>query len=59
LGGERTVGIDVMGGPATLLEAVLIERGEKIFHVAGIAVNRARDAYPPQASPRATRGTPA
>lgn len=46
LGEERTVGIDLMGGPATLLEAVLIERGEKIFHVPGIAVNRARDAYP-------------
>lgn len=46
LGGERTVGIDLMGGPATLLEAVLIERGEEIFHVPGIAVNRARDAYP-------------
>jgi len=46
LGGERTVGIDLMGGPATLLEAVLIERGEKIFHVPGITVNRARDAYP-------------
>src|SRR5215211_9054416 len=45
LGGERTVGIDLMGGPATLLEAVLLERGEKIFHVPGIAVNRARDAY--------------
>jgi transposase len=46
LSGERTVGIDLMGGPATLLEAVLLERGEKIFHVPGIAVNRARDAYP-------------
>jgi hypothetical protein len=46
LGGEGTVGIDLMGGPATLLEAILLERGEKIFHVPGIAVNRARDAYP-------------
>ena len=46
LGGERTVGIDPMGGPATLLEAIMIERGEEIFHVPGIAVNRARDAYP-------------
>ena len=46
LSGERTVGIDLIGGPATLLEAVLLERGEKIFHVPGIAVNRARDAYP-------------
>ena len=49
LGGERTVGIDLLGGPATLLEAVLLERGERIFHVPGIAVNRARDAYPGEA----------
>ena len=45
LGGERTFGIDLLGGPATLLEAVLLGRGETIFHVPGIAVNRARDAY--------------
>lgn len=45
LGGERTVGIDLLGGPATLLEAVLLGRGERVFHVPGIAVNRARDAY--------------
>ena len=49
LGGERAVGLDLMGGPATLLEAVLLERGEKIFHVPGVAVNRARDAYPGEA----------
>jgi len=46
LGGERTVGLDLVGGPATLLEAILIERGERVFHVPGVAVNRARDAYP-------------
>jgi transposase len=45
LGGERAVGIDLLGGPATLLEAVLLGRGERVFHVPGIAVNRARDAY--------------
>ena len=45
LGGERTVGIYLLGGPATLLEAVLLGRGERVFHVPGIAVNRARDAY--------------
>ena len=28
-GEDRAVGIDLMGGPATLLEAVLIERGER------------------------------
>jgi hypothetical protein len=49
LGGERTFGIDLLGGPATLLEAVLLGRGETIFHVPGIAVNRARDAYPGEA----------
>src|SRR3954471_5205369 len=49
LGGQRTVGIDLLGGPATLMEAVLLERGERIFHVPGIAVNRARDAYPGEA----------
>jgi transposase len=49
LGGERTIGIDLLGGPATLLEAVLLERGERILHVPGIAVNRARDAYPGEA----------
>ena len=49
LGGERTVGIDLREGPATLLETVLLGRGESIFHVPGIAVNRARDAYPGEA----------
>lgn len=49
LGGERTVGLDLVGGPATLLEAVLFERGEQVFHVPGVAVNRARDAYPGEA----------
>jgi transposase len=45
LGRERMVGIDLLGGPATLLEAVLLGRGERVFHVPGIAVNWARDAY--------------
>jgi transposase len=45
LGGERAVGIDLLGGPATLLEAVLLGRGKRVFHVPGIAINRARDAY--------------
>ena len=49
LGGECTFGIDLLGGPAALLEAVLLGRGERIFHVPGIAVNRARDAYPGEA----------
>ena len=49
LGEDRAVGIDLMGGPATLLEAILLGRGERLFHVPGIAVNRARDAYPGEA----------
>lgn len=49
LGGERTFGLDLVGGPATLLEAILLERGESVFHVPGVAVNRARDAYPGEA----------
>jgi hypothetical protein len=31
LGGECMVGIDLVGGPATLLEALLLERGERVF----------------------------
>jgi transposase len=49
LAGECEVGIDLLGGPATLLEAVLLGRGQRLFHVPGIAVNRARDAYPGEA----------
>ena len=56
LGGERRVGIDLLGGPAALLEAVLLERGERIFDVPGVAVNRARDAYGGE-TPRAILGT--
>lgn len=43
--GERMVGLDLTGGPATLLEALLLDRGERVFRVSGIAVNRARAAY--------------
>jgi transposase len=42
---ERLVATDLLGGPATLLEAVLLGRGERLFHLPGIAVNRARDGY--------------
>lgn len=45
LGGDRKVGTDLLGGPATLLEAALLEQGERVFHLPGMAVNRARDAY--------------
>ena len=56
LGKDRAVGIDLMGGPATLLEAVLIERGERLFHVP--VSPSTGPATPTRASPRATRGTP-
>jgi transposase len=42
---ERMVGLDLTGGPATLLEALLLVRGERVFRVSGIAVNRARETY--------------
>lgn len=42
LGGERLVGIDLMGGIATLLSAMLLAAGERLVHVPGLAVNRAR-----------------
>lgn len=45
LGGERKIGTDLLGGPATRLEAMLLERGERVFHLPGIAVNRAREGY--------------
>ena len=45
LSGERKVAMDLLGGPATLLEAVLLERGERLFHLPGMAINRARDGY--------------
>ena len=42
---ERVVGIDLTGGPAALLEAVLLGRGERVRYVPGTAVNKAREAY--------------
>ena len=43
---ERKVALDVLGGPATLLLlALLAERGEQVFYLPGIAVNRVREAY--------------
>ena len=43
--GERMVGLDLTGGPASLLEALLLDRGEIVLRVSGIVVNRAREAY--------------
>ncbi len=42
LGGERLVGVDLLGGIATLISAMLIGAGERLVHVPGLAVNRAR-----------------
>ncbi|MGH2980737.1 MAG: IS110 family transposase [Solirubrobacterales bacterium] len=42
LDGIRTVGVDVCGGIATLLCAMLLQAGECVVHVPGLAVNRAR-----------------
>ena len=55
--GERKVAIDFLGGPATMLEAVLLSHGERVFFLSGMAVNRARDGYPGEAKSDAeTRG---
>lgn len=43
--GERSVGLDLTGGPATLLEAILLGRGERVLRVSGLAVSRARESY--------------
>ncbi len=42
--GEITVAIDLMGGIASLLTAMLIEAGIRLVHVPGLVVNRARRA---------------
>ena len=43
---ERVIGVDVLGGPATLLETTLLKRGERVRYIPGTAVNKVRDAYP-------------
>ena len=40
--GGLTVGIDVVGGIASLVTAMLLEAGLQVVHVPGLAVNRAR-----------------
>jgi len=37
------VGIDVLGGIASLTQAVLLEAGFELVHVSGLSVNRARE----------------
>jgi transposase len=41
-GGEVRIGLDVVGGIAGLVEAMLAEAGFPLVHVPGLAVNRAR-----------------
>lgn len=43
---ERFFCLDIVGGPATLVEAVLLGYGERVLHLPGMAGNRARDSYP-------------
>ncbi len=40
--GPALVGIDILGGIASLLQAMLLEAGLAVVHVPGLAVNRAR-----------------
>jgi transposase len=40
--GRLRIGIDVLGGIAGLLSAMLLEAGIELVHVSGLAVNRAR-----------------
>jgi transposase len=42
--GTATVALDVLGGIAGLLEAMLLDAGVRLVHVSGLAVNRARRA---------------
>ncbi|WP_395455387.1 IS110 family transposase [Azospirillum melinis] len=46
LGGERVVGLDLLGGLAAFLSALLIAAGERLVHVPGLTVNRARQGRP-------------
>ena len=42
LGGSVRIGLDIVGGIAGLVEAMLAEAGFTLLHVPGLAVNRAR-----------------
>lgn len=46
LAGEVVWAVDQPGGSAALLLALLWEREQKIVYLPGLAVERARDAYP-------------
>jgi transposase len=51
---ERAVAVDMVGGPATLLEAALLGHGERVFYMPGMSVNRAREGY--QGEQKSDRG---
>jgi transposase len=44
LAGQPVIGLDLLGGIATLLQAMLGQAGFRLVHVPGLAVNRARQA---------------
>jgi transposase len=46
LAGEAVWAVDQPGGSAALLLALLWEREQKVLYLPGLAVDRARDAYP-------------
>ena len=45
-GGQAVWAIDQPGGSAALLLALLWEREQRVVYLPGLAVDRARDAYP-------------
>ena len=57
LGQGLVVGMDVVGGIANLVQAMLAVAGVRLVYVSGLAVNRARQA-PVVVRARATRATP-
>jgi transposase len=42
---ELTWAIDLVDGPAALVIALLLERGQRVVYLPGVAVNRASEAY--------------
>lgn len=60
LGGEATVILDVVGGVAGLLEAILAQAGFRLVRVSGLAVSRARQGTAggeSKSGPRDPRGS--
>lgn len=56
---ELTWAIDLADGPAALVIALLLERGQRLLYLAGVAVNRLSGAYRGQGkTDREGRGDP-